>query len=221
VPRRINLLPKTERVRTTTNVAALALMAGGLVVVFALALSYYLLTSDRNSLQDELGVLEEKRANLESQVAALDEYKQLAAEVSTTEGIVRGVYAGRTLISQVLSDFSRAIPENVWLLGMTLGAGDPQTVPEATEGASGQLVSGVGSLSIQGNTYSFPDVALLLVRLKLVPFLQGITLNNAGDPLGEVDAKKNIRGFSISSSVINTQLKDTPLPMSKVEVEGL
>jgi Tfp pilus assembly protein PilN len=221
VPKRINLLPKTERVRTTTNVAALALMAGGLVVVFALGLSYYLFTSDRNSLQDELSGLEEKRAGLEAQVAALDEYKQLAAQVSTTEGIVRGVYAGRTLIAQVLSDFSRAIPENVWLLAMTLGAGDPQTVPTGTEGGTGQLLSGLGSLAIQGNTYSFPDVGLLMVRLKLVSSLQGITLNSAGEPLGEVDTAKNIRGFQMSGSIINTQPTDTPLPMSKVEVEGL
>jgi Tfp pilus assembly protein PilN len=221
VPRRINLLPKTERVRTATNVSALAIMAGGVILLFALVLSYYLLSSSRSSLQDELAVLEGKRIKLEAQVASLNAYKVLAAEVSAKEGIVRGVYAGRTLVAEVLSNLSRAIPANVWITGMTNTAGDPQTVAGAAAQTPGALTSGIGSFTMQGNTYSFPDVALLLVRLRLVPSLQAIALNSAGEPIGEVDPTKNIRGFSILSSVVNTQLPDTSLPMSKVEVEGL
>jgi Tfp pilus assembly protein PilN len=221
VPRRINLLPKTERVRTATNVSALAIMAGGVILLFALVLSYYLLSSSRSSLQDELAVLEGKRIKLEAQVASLNAYKVLAAEVSAKEGIVRGVYAGRTLVAEVLSNLSRAIPANVWITGMTITAGDPQTVAGAAAQTPGALTSGIGSFTMQGNTYSFPDVALLLVRLRLVPSLQAIALNSAGEPIGEVDPTKNIRGFSILSSVVNTQLPDTSLPMSKVEVEGL
>jgi hypothetical protein len=131
------------------------------------------------------------------------------------------VYAGRTLVADVLSDFSRAIPSNVWLTSMTVTAGDPQTLPEGATAATGKLSSGIGSLAIQGNTYSFPDVGSLLVRLKSVPSLREITLLSAGDPNGAVDETKHIRGFSMSSQVVNTQAVDTPLPMSKVEVEGL
>ena len=221
MPKRINLLPKTERVRTVTNVPALAVMAGGLIVLFALALSYYLLSSNRGSLQDELGELERTRVQLEAQVASLNEYKLLAGQVSDRQEVVRGVYAGRTLVAQVLSDLSRVLPENVWFANMTLSAGDPQTVGEGATPGAGGSTSGVGSLSVQGNTYSFPDVALLLVRLKLVSSLRGITLNSAGDPIGEVDPNKNVKGFSIVAGVLNTQSPDTPLPLSKVEVEGL
>jgi len=221
VPRRINLLPRTERVRTTTNVAALSLIAGGVIVVFVLALSYYLLSGQRSSLRDDLSALQKHSADLQQQVQALEKYKQLATETKTMEDTVRGVYAGRTLLSQVLSDFSRAIPDNVWLVSMAVSAGDPQTAPTGTPATTGTLSSGIGSLSIQGDTYSFSDVALILVRLKLIPSLQGITLNTAGNPLGPVDASKHVVGFSLDTTVVNTQSKDTQLPISKVQVEGL
>jgi len=221
VPKRINLVPKSERVRTATNVPALALIAGGILVVFSLALSYYLLNNQRNSLREELSGLEDQRASLEQQVRALDSYKELAAQVATMEETVRGVYAGRTLVYDVLSDISRALPENVWLTTMSLSLGEPQQVSNAEDENNGKIVSGVGSLSIQGNTYSFPDVSALLVRLKLVPSLREITLGSAGNPVGNVDPSKHVRGFSMTTAVVNTQEPDTALPMSKVEVEGL
>jgi Tfp pilus assembly protein PilN len=219
VPRRINLLPKTERVRTTTNVAALSLLAGAVIVVFALALSFYLLTSQRSTLRDDLAALQRKSADLQQQVQALDKYKELATEKKSMEDTVRGVYAGRTLVSQVLNDFSRAIPDNVWITSMNLSVGDPQTVP--ADKSSATLVSGVGSLAIEGDTYSFSDVALVLVRLKLVSSLQGITLISAGDPIGATEPAKHVVGFSLDATVVNTQSADTQLPISKVEVEGL
>jgi Tfp pilus assembly protein PilN len=219
VPRRINLLPRTERVRTTTNVAGLSLLAGAVIVVFALALSFYLLTSQRSSLRDDLAGLQRKSADLQQQVQALDKYKQLATQKKAMEDTVRVVYAGRTLVSQVLNDFSRAIPDNVWITSMELSVGDPQTAP--ADKSSATLVSGVGSLAIQGNTYSFSDVALVLVRLRLVSSLQGITLISAGDPIGTTDAAKHVVGFSLDTAVVNTQSADTQLPISKVEVEGL
>jgi Tfp pilus assembly protein PilN len=221
MPRRINLVAKAERVRTATNVPALAVMVAAVVVVFALALGYFLLSSERSSAQEQLAQLQNTRAALERQIQELDKYKQLATQVSEREDVVRGVYAGRTLVSQVISDLSRALPENVWITAMTVTAGDPQEKAAEDGAAAGTIISGTGSLSLQGNTYSFPDVALLLVRLKLVPALKGITLSSAGEPIGNVDPTKHVRGFSLTAPVVNTQSVDTPLPMSRVEVEGL
>jgi Tfp pilus assembly protein PilN len=221
MPRRINLLAKAERVRTATNVPALALMVGAVIVVFGLGLGYFLLSSERSSAQDQVVQLQSTRAKLEAQIQELDKYKQLATQVSEREELVRGVYAGRTLVSEVLSDLSRALPDNVWITGMTMTAGDPQEKAAEGSPAAGTVVSGVGSLSMQGDTYSFPDVALLLVRLRLVPALNGITLSSAGEPMGSVDPTKHVRGFSLTATVINSQAADTQLPMSGVEVEGL
>lgn len=213
---RINLLPKTERVRTATNVPGLILLVVALIVVFGLGLGYYLLSIERSDLQDELEVKRQTRAELEAQVAALSEYKVLATRVANMERVVTSVYAGRTLVSSVLSDLSLVIPENVWLTSMAITAGDPQVMTEA-----GKLVSGTGQLTMQGNTYSFPDVAGYIVRLQLVGALQAITLNSAGPPIGTVDPDREVRGFSLIAGLVNTQAADTQLPMTKVKVEGL
>jgi Tfp pilus assembly protein PilN len=218
VARRINLLPRTERVRTTTNFPALILLVIGLIAVFGLGFGYYLLRTERGNLEEELEAKQTELRELQAQVAALDEYKILAADVADMETVVTGVYAGRTLVSKVLSDFSLVIPENVWITSFSLTAGEPQV--ESAE-APGTFVSGVGRITMSGNTYSFPDVASFLVRHKLESALEGITLSNAGAAIGAVDPSKKIRGFSLSAAVRNTQPADTPLPLSKVQVEGL
>lgn len=216
--KRINLLPRTERVRTATNVPALILLVVGLVIVFALGFGYYWLSTERGNLEDELVEKQAQLSDLQAQVDTLDEYRRLAAEVSRREEVVTGVYAGRTLLSKVLSDFSLVIPENVWITTMSLTAGEAQ-VELADQ--PGTFVSGQGTMSLSGDTYSFPDVAAFLVRLKLISALSDITLGSAGAALGGVDPAKDVKGFSLSATISNTQPEDTQLPISKVEVEGL
>jgi Tfp pilus assembly protein PilN len=208
VAARINLLPPSERVRTATNVGMLLLVASGVLVVAVLGLSWFLVSSSRGDLQEELAARQAERVRLEQEVQTLATYRALGARRQNLEEVVRQVYAGRTSVSDFMSDLSLVLPENVWLGQMDLTTADPASA-----------FTGTGSFSMTGNTYSFPDVALLLVRLKLVDALQQITLEQAGPGQGNVDATKT-RGFSISAVLKNTQPADTPLPVSKV-VEGL
>jgi len=196
----------------------LILLVVGLVIVFALGFGYYWLSTERGNLEDELVEKQAQLSDLQAQVDTLDEYRRLAAEVSRREEVVTGVYAGRTLLSKVLSDFSLVIPENVWITTMSLTAGEAQ-VELADQ--PGTFVSGQGTMSLSGDTYSFPDVAAFLVRLKLISALSDITLGSAGAALGGVDPAKDVKGFSLSATISNTQPEDTQLPISKVEVEGL
>ena len=206
--RRINLLPPSERVRTATNVGMLVLVASGVLVAAVLGLSWFLLSSSRSDLREELTARQADRARLEQEVQALASYKALVTQRQNLEEVVRQVYAGRTSVSGFMSDLSLVLPDNVWLGTMNLSTADPASA-----------FSGTGSFSMNGNTYTFPDVALLLVRLKLVDALQQITLEQAGPGQGNVDPAKT-RGFSITALIRNTQPADTPLPVSKV-VEGL
>jgi Tfp pilus assembly protein PilN len=220
VPKRINLVPRAERVRTTTNFAGLALLAVGVLVVFGLGFGYYLLSSERSDLTQEHEGLVDKRTKLEAEVALLQEYKALANSKAYMEEIVQGVYAGRTLVSEVLGDLSVAVPENVWFANLNLTAADPGGAYAVQVGAPVAAIDSNSSFSMDGNTYSFPDVALLLVRLRLVDGLRNISLVSAGNPIGAVAEGEEVRGFSITATVVNTQSEDKPLPVSKV-VEGL
>jgi Tfp pilus assembly protein PilN len=216
--RRINLVPPSERARTTTNVAALGLVVTAMVVICALGLGYLLLHNSLSDRKQELADVEQQTSGLQAQVASLAQYGELADARNATEQRVQGIYAGRTLVSDILDAMSLVVPENVWFESLGLTASDPSP---ANHGAVAGPTQEDNKMSLIGNTYSFEDVAQLLVRLQLVPGLYGIDLGSAGAPMGTVDTSKDVKGFSVGASTKNEQDADTPLPMSQVEVEGL
>jgi Tfp pilus assembly protein PilN len=205
--RRINLVPRGERARTTTNVGVLALVAAGIIVVFALGLGYYLFNNTLSDRKQELEDVKAERASLEAQVNALREYEQLASKRQAAEKLVQQIYAGRTLVDDILNDISQVVPPTVWFTDLSLTTADPEESLAATQG--GTLVASGNTLSLEGKTYTFEDVAQLLVRLRLVPSLAEVDLMSAGT---EPDVE--IKTFSIEALVINTQPEDAPLPLS-------
>lgn len=208
MPRRINLVPQSERARTTTNYGVLGFVAAVIVVVFALGLGYYLFSNTLSDREEDLRQLKQETQRLQAQVNALAKYGELDAERKRVEEVVKAAYAGRTIVSEILDKLSLVVPENVWLDSMEISTADP--------GAEG-----LGSFAISGNTYGFEDVAQLLVRLQLVNAFSDISLDSAGQSSANTDPAKDVKGFSIGASVKNTQAEDVPLPMSQVEVEGL
>jgi Tfp pilus assembly protein PilN len=191
----------------------LGLVAAIIIVLFALGLGYYLLNNRLSDRKQELADVQQQTQLLQGQVADLRQYQVVATQRAATEKVVQTVYADRTLVSDILESLSLVVPENVWFTSLNLSTMDPGTAASTT-GTPGN------TLSLVGNTYSFEDVAQLLVRLQLIPALSGIKLASAGPPNGTVDTSKGVKGFSIGATVENTQAADTPLPVSQVEVEG-
>ncbi|MBN1630719.1 MAG: PilN domain-containing protein [Thermoleophilia bacterium] len=202
--RRINLVPDSDRARTTTNLAMLGFVAAAIVVLFGIGLGYYLLSNTLNERKDELQSLKTETQALQAQVAALKKYDALAKERKTAEATVEEIYASRTLVSDFLDSLSLVVPENVWL--------DQLSVQTAESGAEGAL----GALSLAGSTYSFEDVAQLLVRLRLIPSLERIDLQSAAG----ADAEGAVKSFSIQADLTPPSEAEA-LPVSQVEVEGL
>jgi Tfp pilus assembly protein PilN len=217
MPRRINLVPRGERARTTTNVGMLALVVSAIVVLFALALGYYMFSNSLSDRKAELEVLQQQRQTLEAQVNALQAYAQLADQRKDAEAVVQGIYASRTLVARVLGDISLVVPENVWFISMTLNVSDPLVAGAATPGTPAPKDN---TLTLEGNTYSILDVGTFMKRLELVAALSGINLVTAGEPLGAVDETKDVKGFSMAAFINNTQDPDAPLPLSEVGVQG-
>lgn len=220
MPRRINLVPSGERVRTTTNVGMLLVVVSGIVVLFALGLGYYMFSNALSDSKSELESVRQDRAFLEAQVNALQAYERLADQRRDTEIVVQEIYAARTPVARILGDISLVVPENVWFASLSLTGADPLLAgaPASTAGAA---VTSASTLSLDGNTYSFEDVAQLLVRLQLIQSLSGIDLVSAGQPIGAVDESKGVKGFSIAAVLNSTPDEDAVLPLSQVEVEGL
>jgi Tfp pilus assembly protein PilN len=218
--RRINLVPQSARQRTVTNVGLLVLLAVSIVVVFALGFGYYLLNSNLSDRESELADVQQQTALLQGQLTALQQYEQLQSERASTEAVVQGVYASRTLVSGILDAVSRVVPENAWFQGLALTASDPAASSTGKSQTASPTAQRDNKLAVEGRTYSFEDVAQVLVRLQLVPALSEVNLVSAGQSTGATDPAKNVKAFSIGAAVINTQPADTPLPMSQVEVDG-
>ncbi len=216
--RRINLVPQSERTRTNTDVGMLALLAVVVIVIFAVGLGYYVLSGRLDSKEQELADIRQQVAQLESQVAALDQYARLSAERERTEVAIQKIYAGRTLVADVLDTMSLVIPEDAWFQSLNLQTAEPVLDVGAGGQGTGVVEGQAGLMTVEGNTYSFEGVAQVLVRLKLIPTLNDVVLLSAGQPRGETDPAVDVKGYTITASVVNDQPADMPLPMSQAEV---
>jgi len=195
----------------------LALMAVFVLVVFGLGLGYYVLNGRLDTKQQELADVQQQVTQLETQVAALDQFAQLSAQRQRAETNVQQIYAGRTLVATVLDELSLVIPDDAWFQSLALQTTDP--VDKAgTDGSPPSAAPGLNTMTIEGNTYSFEGVAQVLVRLGLISSLTDLSLVSAGAPRGTVDPSIDVKGFTVTASVINDQAPDTPLPLSQAEV---
>lgn len=218
--RRVNLVPPSERSRTTTDVGLLALLGAAIVVIFAIGFGYYLLNNTLTDREQELADLQQQNAVLQGQLAELQQYGDIQRDRVSTEEVVQGIYSSRTLVSDILDAISLVVPENAWFQTIALTTLDPKSSGAAAEGGqSAPAEVGDNEISIEGNTYSFQEIAQVLVRLQLVPSLSGVNLVSAGLPRGTTDPEIEVKGFSIEAVVDAPESTDTPLPLSQVEVE--
>lgn len=211
--RRINLVPPSERPRTTTDVGVLLMIVVVVLVIAALAFGYYSAKSNLSSKNDELVGVQQQNAQLQGQLQTLQQFQALQSKRVTVEKVVQGIYARRTLVSDILDEVSLVVPDNVWFTAMSLTASDPGSATPATAVTD-------NAFTIDGNTYGFDNVAQFLVRLQLVPGLTDSRLRSAGQASGSVDPTKHVVGFTMGGSVTNTQAPDAALPMSQVEVQA-
>ena len=219
--RRINLVPPSERSRTTTDLGLLGLIAAAIVVIFAIAFGYYLLNNTLSDREQELAGLQQETASLETQLLALRQYEDLQSQRADMEAVAQGIYESRTPVSDILDAVSLVVPENAWFQSLALTTSDP-AVSESAAGAGQTTVVAPNDnkISVEGNTYSFEDIAQVLVRLQLVSCLSDVSLASAGEPRGTTDPAQKVKGFSIEATV-DAPPTALPLPMSQVEVEGL
>lgn len=220
--RRINLVPAEQRRRTQTDMGLMLLIVAAIVVAGGIALSYFFYSGELSDREAELADLQAQNQQLEAQLVSLSQYQALDQRRAALEDVVTQVYVGRTLVSEVLGDLSLVVPENVWLGNLNLTAADPPPAlsPETQAQGTVPQTETQGNLALVGNTYSFEDVARLLVRVEQIPAVSAVALGSAGAPTGSVDPTKEVRGFNLQATIRNVQSPDTQLPVSRVEVEA-
>lgn len=148
---------------------------------------------ESNSASSTVTARQQTLAGLDAQVAKLTKPKPASAAPSRAN-IVTAVATKRTTWDGFLSAVSRVVPEDVWLASLSASEQTGSTV------SSVPTASSPTAFTITGFTYSQPSVARLMRRLRLVPWLNNVSLSSSSKT-----AVNNVRlyEFSVGANVIS------------------
>jgi Tfp pilus assembly protein PilN len=210
----VNLLPRQLEVAPERRVQHLALAGAAAVPVIAMIFVVIGYSSAHSTVAAE----QAKFAALQTQIAALGGVTSAAqkpvadtAAVAQLNGLIAERTARRVELDGVLSqelpwdsmlrDVARILPDDVWLTALsvqspvTFGTASPAAAPPA---AGSSTSAAANNLTIAGFGVSAKSIALLLVRLRLLPTLSNVTL---GTTTSSTVGAKAVVQFSVTAAI--------------------
>ena len=133
--------------------------------------------------ENELVQVQSELQKVQLQLNALAQFEALQKSKDQAETLVQQIYAGRTLLSEILGDISLVIPKEAWVQTMSLSAPEVAAVIATFPGqapAAAGTASPTGQFSVTGNTYTFEDVARVMVRMEQVPSFINVSTWHGG-----------------------------------------
>jgi Tfp pilus assembly protein PilN len=175
---KVNLLPpelrqKQAERRTTTLVAAIGAAVITLILVF-----YFFQTMQLSSAQDELTQQQETNRELSAQIAELQPYAELQADLAAKQQLVDSLYINEVSLAGVLLDVSRVIPDESYLTNLTgqITAPTGTQVGTPVEGGTTTLI---GNVTFSGVARETRTIASWLTRLEEIRGWVNPWVNNA------------------------------------------
>lgn len=180
--RRIDLLPSVyeERRRQRRMVTSIAI--AGLLVLLLLIGWWVYLGIQINDAEDRLADIRLRNVALEQQIAELQRFAELAAEVEAKRTALQTVFAGDVDWPALLTEIAMVVPGEVWLTNLAGSAGQTEgAAPVGTETAPIRIDARepFGRITFTGNSLSMPGVARWMIRLETVREFFAVYLNNA------------------------------------------
>lgn len=180
--RRIDLLPSVyeERRRQRRNVVTI--LVAGLLVLLLLLGWWFWLGLQINDANEELAGVRAENAAIEAQIAELQRFADLAAEVEAKRTALQTVFAGDVDWPALLTEVAMVIPGEVWLTSLTASAGTTEgATPAGTETAPVRIDAKepFGRIAFLGRSLSMPGVARWMLRLESVREFFAVYLNSA------------------------------------------
>ena len=206
----VNLLPKQLAAAPQRNLQPLALAGAAAVPVIAMVFVAIGYSSAHSTVAAERA----KFAALQTQIAALGGVTSAAqkpaadtAAVAQLNGLIAERTARRVELDGVLSqelpwdsmlrDVARILPDDVWLTALSVQS--PVTFGTASAAAAGSSSpAAANNLTIAGFGVSAKSIALLLVRLRLLPTLSNVTL---GTTTSSTVGAKAVVQFSVTAAI--------------------
>ena len=180
--RRIELLPDSYlRARRERRSILLVLLAG-ILVVLLLVVWFVKLGFDVNNAKDELATVEGQNEDLRTQIAELQPFADLQAEVDQKRLALVTVMTGDIDWPVLLTEVAMAVPGEVWLTNLSASAGATEgSAPVGTETAPVRVSSKTptGRISFEGRSLSMPGVAKWLIRQEISDRFEAVFLEDA------------------------------------------
>jgi Tfp pilus assembly protein PilN len=140
-------------------------VAAGLVVLALIGVFYFLQTQRLAGAEDDLAAQNDVNAQLQSEIAGLQPYADLQAELVAKQQLVATVFVNEVSWSSALLDISRVIPDAQYLTNMS-GQLSGTTVAAAPVGDADTTL--IGSMGFAGVAKETSTIADWLTRLDTV-----------------------------------------------------
>jgi Tfp pilus assembly protein PilN len=201
--RAVNLLPEDRRGARRGSLLAALRQQPLLVVAVVVAIAVLGgLAFEVHSAASTVTTRQQTLRELEAQVAKLPKPETVGTSAAAIHasrlGVVTSVAQSRTTWDGFLYAVSRVIPEDVWLLSLSANTTNSGTTSAPAPAPPTPGASAPGAFTITGYTYSQPSVARLMRRLRLVPWLSGVSLTTSSKTSL---ANKIVYQFTVGASV--------------------
>ena len=143
--------------------------AAGLGVLALIGIFYFFQVQRLSDVQSDLEAQGSRNAQLESQIASLQEFADLQAELASKEALLGEIFVNEVSWSSALLDVSRVIPDASYLTNLT-GQVTPTVVGEVATGTTGVTpdASLIGNMTFAGVANQTETIATWLTRLEEV-----------------------------------------------------
>ena len=162
----VNLLPPELRQRQAVRRRTSLVVAVGLGLLALVGVFYFLQSQRLAGVQDDLAVQSDLNAKLQTQIAELQPFADLQADLAAKQQLVGTLFLNEVSWSSALLDISRVIPDASYLTNLTgqlsIATGG---APAPVGGADTTLI---GSMSFAGVAEESGTIANWLTRLEQV-----------------------------------------------------
>jgi len=176
----VNLLPPELRERQAIRRTTSLVVAAGLAVLALIGIFYFFQVQRLSQTQSDLEAQQSRNAQLESQIASLQQFADLQAELAQKEALVGEIFVNEVSWSSALLDVSRVIPDASYLTNLT-GQITPTIVGEvATEPTGGTPETTlIGNMTFAGVANQTETIATWITRLEEVQGWVNAWVNSA------------------------------------------
>lgn len=176
----VNLLPPELRERQAIRRTTSLVVATGLAVLALIGIFYFFQVQRLSQTQSDLEAQQSQNGQLESQIASLQQFADLQAELAQKEALVGEIFVNEVSWSSALLDVSRVIPDASYLTNLT-GQITPTIVGEvATEPTGGTPETTlIGNMTFAGVANQTETIATWITRLEEVQGWVNAWVNSA------------------------------------------